>query len=39
MFEVAGVAPDLAKEALKLAGHKLPIDTRLVEREEAGATV
>ena len=39
MFEVAGVAPDLAKEALRLAGHKLPIDTRLLEREEAGAGV
>src|SRR6059036_2421560 len=35
MFEVAGVAPELAKEALRLAGQKLPIDTRIVEREEA----
>lgn len=35
MFEVAGVAPDLAREALTLARRKLPIDTRLVEREEA----
>jgi large subunit ribosomal protein L16 len=34
MFEVAGVAPDLAHEALRLAGRKLPIATRLVEREE-----
>ena len=34
MFEVAGVEPQLAREALQLAGHKLPIATRLVEREE-----
>src|SRR5438105_3805739 len=33
MFEIAGVAPDLAHEALRLAAHKLPIGTRLVERE------
>ncbi|MSQ23200.1 MAG: 50S ribosomal protein L16 [Chloroflexi bacterium] len=34
MFEVAGVASDLAREALLLACHKLPIATRLVERKE-----
>ena len=34
MFEVAGVAPDLAREALRLACHKLPIDTRIIERAE-----
>ena len=33
LFEVGGVAPQLATEALKLAAHKLPIDTRLVEKE------
>src|SRR5436309_3862761 len=33
MFEIAGVAPELAHEALRLAAHKLPIGTRLVERE------
>lgn len=38
LFEVAGVAPDLAKEALRLAGHKLPIGTRLLEHEEVGAS-
>lgn len=37
MFEVAGVDRELAKEALRLAGQKLPIDTRVVEREEAVA--
>jgi large subunit ribosomal protein L16 len=33
MFEVGGVQHELAIEALKLAAHKLPIQTRLVEKE------
>ncbi len=33
MFEVGGVQHQLATEALKLAAHKLPIQTRLVEKE------
>jgi large subunit ribosomal protein L16 len=33
LFEVAGVKEDLAKEALRLASHKLPIETRFVSRE------
>lgn len=33
LFEVGGVAPELAKEALHLAAHKLPIKTRLLEKE------
>ena len=33
MFEVGGVQHELASEALKLAAHKLPIQTRLVEKE------
>ncbi|MEW6752212.1 MAG: 50S ribosomal protein L16 [Candidatus Latescibacterota bacterium] len=32
MFELAGVTPDLAREAFRRAGHKLPIKTRFVER-------
>ena len=32
MFEVEGVAEELAKEAFCLAGHKLPIKTRFVKR-------
>ena len=35
MFELAGVPEDLAREALRLAGHKLPIRTRFVRREGA----
>src|SRR3954463_11698803 len=33
MFELAGVDETLAKEALRLAGRKLPIKTRVVTRE------
>ena len=32
MFEIDGVADDLATEALKLASAKLPLDTRVVKR-------
>ena len=32
MFELAGVGEDVAREALTLAGHKLPIRTRFVHR-------
>ena len=34
MFEMAGVSPELAKEAMRLAGHKLPVRTKFVTREE-----
>ncbi len=33
MYEVAGVPRELAMRALKLASYKLPIKTRLVDRE------
>jgi large subunit ribosomal protein L16 len=33
MFELAGVPEPLAKEALRLAGSKLPIRTKVVKRE------
>ena len=37
MFEIAGVSEDVAREALRLASHKLPIKTKIVARtEEAG---
>ncbi|HEY8495752.1 MAG TPA: 50S ribosomal protein L16 [Limnochordales bacterium] len=32
MFEVGGVAPEVAKEALRLASHKLPVGCKIVER-------
>jgi large subunit ribosomal protein L16 len=34
MFEVAGVSEPVAREAIRLASHKLPIKTRFVKREE-----
>ena len=36
MFELAGVDEELAKEAMRLAGHKLPIRTKFVSREGVG---
>lgn len=36
MFELAGVPEDIAREALRLAAHKLPIKTKFVKREELG---
>ena len=37
MFEIAGVSEEVAREALRLASHKLPIKTKVVVRsEEAG---
>ena len=34
LFEIAGVPKELAEESLKLAGSKLPIQTKIVSREE-----
>jgi len=34
MFELSGVPEDLAREALRVAGHKLPVKTKFVKREE-----
>ena len=34
MFEIAGVPEDVAREALRLASHKLPIRCKFVKREE-----
>ncbi|GMU91255.1 MAG: 50S ribosomal protein L16 [Candidatus Hydrogenedentota bacterium] len=32
MFEIEGVTETLAREAIRLAGHKLPIGTKFVKR-------
>ena len=37
LFEMAGVDEEVAKEAMRLAAHKLPIDTRFVTREASTA--
>jgi large subunit ribosomal protein L16 len=34
MFEIAGVSEDIAREALRLASHKLPVKCKIVKREE-----
>ncbi len=36
LFEVAGVKEDLARAALRLAAHKLSVETRTVIREHEG---
>ena len=33
MFEMDGVAEDVAREAMRLAGHKLPIKTKFITKE------
>ncbi len=35
MFEMDGVSEEVAKEAMRLAGHKLPIKTKFVSKGEA----
>jgi large subunit ribosomal protein L16 len=37
LFELAGVRRDVAQEAMRLAAHKLPLETRFVAREHEGA--
>jgi large subunit ribosomal protein L16 len=37
LFELAGVAEPIAKEALRLAAAKLPIETKVLARAEAAA--
>ena len=34
MFEIAGVPEETAREALRLASHKLPCKTKIVKRED-----
>ncbi len=34
MFEMKGVTEDVAREAMRLAGNKLPVKTRFIVREE-----
>jgi len=36
MFELAGVPEEVAKEAMTLAAHKLPIKAKIVKRTELG---
>ena len=36
MFEIGGVSEEVAREALRLASHKLPVKTKFVKREVGG---
>ena len=35
LFEIEGVSEDIAREALRLAGHKLPCKTKFIKKETA----
>ncbi len=36
MFEIAGVAPEIAEEAMRLAANKLPIKCKFINKQESG---
>ena len=36
MFEISGVTEEVAREALRLASHKLPVPTKFVKKENGG---
>ena len=36
MFEIAGVDESIAREALRLASHKLPLKCKVIKKEEIG---
>ena len=39
LFEMEGVTPELAREAMRLAAHKLPLKTMFIQRHTVKATV
>jgi len=39
MFEMEGVAPEIAREAMRLAAHKLPLKTSFVMRHDVQSVV
>jgi large subunit ribosomal protein L16 len=38
LFEMEGVTPEIAKEAMRLASHKLPLKTIFVQRHDVKVT-
>jgi large subunit ribosomal protein L16 len=34
LFEMQGVTEEIAREAMRLAGHKLPVKTKFIAKEE-----
>ena len=39
LFEMDGISEDVAKEAMRLAGHKLPIKTKFIAKEQEAEEV
>jgi large subunit ribosomal protein L16 len=39
MFEIAGVSEDIAREALRLASHKLPCKCKIYSKADLAAEV
>ena len=39
LFEMSGIPEDIAKEAMRLAGHKLPVKTKFVKRENVAEEI
>ena len=39
LFEMAGISEEQAKEAMRLAGHKLPIKTKFMKKEVAAQEI
>ncbi len=37
MFEIAGISEEVAREAMRLAQHKLPIKTKFITRKDQEA--
>ncbi|MCK5762250.1 MAG: ribosomal protein L16, partial [Candidatus Izimaplasma sp.] len=37
MFEIGGVSEEIAREAFRLAQHKLPIKTKILKRESGAS--
>ena len=37
MFEMSGVSEDVAREAMRLASHKLPVKCKFVKKEVVAA--
>ena len=37
LFEIAGVSEEIAREALRLASHKLPLKTKLITKASEAA--
>jgi len=38
LFEISGITEEVAREAMRLAGHKLPCKTKFIKREAAAGT-